>query len=224
VRPCCAAACPTRRSAYACCAPSFDRNDELRRVWRTRPLRLLYCGRVEQEDKRVLDLLPFIDGASRAGVPFTLTVAGTGSQLARLRHGLASRPHAGRVRLAGQIAPAQMPALYSEHDVLIQPSSTEGLSNALLEAMAAGLVPVVTRTRSGIAGVVTHDTNAITVPVGDVEAMVSAVALLSSSPSVLERMGRAAHAATEDYDWTRYRARFEGLLDDVQASAPPLRH
>jgi glycosyltransferase involved in cell wall biosynthesis len=198
--------------------PTFvHRAGELKRTWRTEPLRLLYSGRLEQEHKRVLDLLPLADGLLRDGVRFTLTIAGTGSRLESLLGGLATLPHAGLVRLVGQIAPAQMPALYAGHDVLVQPSSTEGLSNALVEAMAAGLVPVVTRTRSGVSGVVTDGVNAMTVAVGDVEAMVAAVTRLSASPSALERMGRAAHAATADYGWPRYCGRLERLLDEVQS-------
>lgn len=194
-----------------------DRAETLNRTWSVRPVRVLYSGRLDQPDKRVLDLLPLVDGLLSAAVPFTLTLAGQGSETAALLDGFAGLPHAGRVRLIGAIPPPDMPEVYSQHDVLIQPSSVEGLSNSLLEAMAAGLVPVVTRTRSGVGEVVTAGENALTVEVGDVNGMVGAISELTRSPARLEQMGRAAHASTADFGWPRYRERFDGLLREVEA-------
>lgn len=194
-----------------------DRDASLDRSWSTRPVRVLYSGRLDQEDKRVLDLLPLVDGLIEAAVPFTLTIAGSGSRTLELLDGFAAIPHAGRVRLIGAIAPSEMPAVYRQHDVLIQPSSVEGLSNSLLEAMAAGVVPVVTRTRSGVAEVVTDGGNALTVDVGDLPGMVTAISELARSPTRLEQLARAAHASTADFGWDRYHARFERLLRDVES-------
>lgn len=193
------------------------RDETLERSWSTRPLRVLYSGRLEQEDKRVHDLPPLADGLLRSGIDFTLTLAGVGTEVPVLLDRFAAIPHAGRVRLIGSIAPPQMPAVYRDHDVLIQPSSTEGLSNSLLEAMSAGIVPVATRIGSGVPEVIDDGRNALTVEVGDVDAMVSAIVELSASTARLERMGRAAHASTEDFGWARYRERFGDLLRAVEA-------
>ena len=65
----------------------------------------------------------------RAGAPFVLLVAGDGP--------LAGALAGERVRMLGQRD--DVPALLAAADILVLPSAREGLSFALLEAMAAGL-------------------------------------------------------------------------------------
>jgi len=49
-----------------------------------------------------------------------------------------------RLALVGPVAPAQMASWYSAADVFLSTSRAEGSGYALIEAMACGLVPVVT--------------------------------------------------------------------------------
>ena len=48
-----------------------------------------------------------------------------------------------RICWTGVLANTQVLPLYSEHDVLVFPTRVEGFPACLLEAMAAGVVPVV---------------------------------------------------------------------------------
>jgi glycosyltransferase involved in cell wall biosynthesis len=203
--------------------PTFvERPVVLDRAWQRNPIRLIYAGRVEQADKRVLDLLPLARELLAGGVEFTLTVAGEGSMTLHLLKGLADMRHEGRVRLVGSIAPADMPQLFRQHDVFVQLSSTEGLSNSLLEAMSAGAVPVATRTRSGVAGVIKEKINGYLCAVGDVRAISRAISELARSASPLEQLGAAAHYSTAQYGWEPYRARLTGLLTDIEQAGPRL--
>lgn len=55
-----------------------------------------------------------------------------------------SAPLAGKVTLAGRVERAELPNYYGAADLYVSGSHSEGSGYALLEAMAAGLIPVVT--------------------------------------------------------------------------------
>jgi glycosyltransferase involved in cell wall biosynthesis len=69
-----------------------------------------------------------------------LTVAGDGSERIMLERAAAARQI--DAAFLGYVAHAALPELYASHDALVVPSNVEGCSNAVLEAMAAGL-PVI---------------------------------------------------------------------------------
>lgn len=53
------------------------------------------------------------------------------------------------------LSPRQMPGLYAAADAVVNSSVSEGMSNSLLEAMAAG-VPILARANQGNCAVVSH--------------------------------------------------------------------
>jgi glycosyltransferase involved in cell wall biosynthesis len=191
----------------------------LAREYRPEPLRLVYAGRVTQLQKRVRDLVPLVEELVRAGVPFEFDIVGEGDEFAPLRTALAAVAPAGRVRFHPRVPHREMPGIWLAHDVFVQVSDFEGTSVSMLEAMAHGLVPVVTAASSGIAGVIHDGVNGFVVPVGDMPALARALARLAMEPGLLERLGRAAHESARDYAVEPYRDRFVALLDEV-ARAP----
>jgi glycosyltransferase involved in cell wall biosynthesis len=82
-------------------------------------------------------------------------------------------------------------------DLFILASRYEGLSNALLEAMATGLPVVVTRV-SGVRELVEETGAGIVVPTGDVEALARAVAVVAGCHSMRRDMGAKARKVVED--------------------------
>jgi glycosyltransferase involved in cell wall biosynthesis len=82
-------------------------------------------------------------------------------------------------------------------DVFVLPSRTEGMSNALVEAMACGAAIVATDI-PGNAEICSDGDNALLVPVGDRAALVEAITRILESPSLAERLGRAARKKAED--------------------------
>ena len=165
-------------------------------------LRLCYVGRMN-ERKGVFDL-PAIDGHLREqGIDVTWTLVGAGPDEAALQARWANRS---RVRWMGPQPVAQVLALYPEHDVLVMPSRAEGLPVALLEAMAAGVVPVVSDLSSGIPEIVAHGINGYRPPAGDVAAFAKAIAELGGDRERLQTMSRAARQTVVDHFDIRQRA------------------
>ena len=106
--------------------------------------------------------------------------------------------------------------LLRQSDVFVLPSRSEGMSNALLEAMAHGLPCIVT----DIAGnneVIEHEQNGLLVRLDDEEDLAGAITRLTMDQALRERLGRRALGTVEenysiDSVTDRYMALYAGLL------------
>lgn len=127
--------------------------------------------------------------AARERVPVTLDVYGDGELRQRIERA-AARAH-GAVRLHGHDPDARRHL--GEASFLLLTSRTEGFPLVLVEAMAAGCLPIAYDIAYGPADIIRHGRNGLLVPPGDVEALCEAiVALQSTSPGRVRRMRKAA--------------------------------
>jgi glycosyltransferase involved in cell wall biosynthesis len=83
-------------------------------------------------------------------------------------------------------------------DLFALPSLTEGCSNALIEAMAAGL-PVVTTAVGGNREAVVDGRTGLLVPVGDTQAMGAALTRLLDDPRRAAALGQAGRARAAEH-------------------------
>jgi glycosyltransferase involved in cell wall biosynthesis len=116
--------------------PAQPRADLLRRLGLPagRPV-VMFCGKL-QPHKRPLDL---IAAAGRLTEPVTLLFVGDGPLAGQVAAALA--PGAGAV--TGFVNQAELPAYYHAADILVLPSAAEPWGMVVNEAMAAGVLPVV---------------------------------------------------------------------------------
>jgi len=162
------------------------------------PLSLVWAGRMEEGQKRVSDLAAVAWKLHRTGVPFSMTLLGDGPDRDFLAARLGPLAHGGPVRLAGAVNREEVVRAFLSHDVFLLPSAFEGLPLALLEAMAAGCVPVAARVKSGVAEVVRHRENGLLIPVGDVPAFARALADLHENPDQVARLSTEARRTVEE--------------------------
>lgn len=138
-----------------------------------RPVRMLYTGRMDAEQKRVQDLLTIADLLSARGVSFELRLVGDGPLASWVDQRTQSRPGGTIARL-----PAMAPAALDEHlrwaDLFLLASRYEGLSVAMLEAMSRGVIPVVSRV-SGVEEVIEHGRNGFHYDPGDLVAAAACI-------------------------------------------------
>jgi len=158
---------------------------------------VLYVGGLRAE-KRVEDILAaWLD----AGTPGRLVVAGEGPERASVE-AMAARA-GGTVEITGAVAdPAP---LLAAADVFVLASSAEGMSNALLEAMAAGCACVATfvggnidvlgpeLTAAPAPGTYAAGSAGLLVSAGDVPALARALRDLGADASRRRSLGEAAH-------------------------------
>ncbi len=116
------------------------------------------------------------------GVEFTMTFAADGRDLAALRRDVDARGLGSRVRFLGGYTPAELPALLADADVYVSASLWDGTSPALLEAMAAGVFPVVSdcpANREWLSG----RGDGLFFPPDDVDALVAALRRALADPA-----------------------------------------
>jgi len=94
------------------------------------------------------------------------------------------------VVLHGRCSEEQVVRLLQQSDVFLLSSLSEGISNAVLEAMACGL-PIVTTECGGMREAVTDGVEGFVVPVRDPTAMAEALIRLIEDPDLRRRMGHA---------------------------------
>ncbi|MGD1018511.1 MAG: glycosyltransferase [Verrucomicrobiia bacterium] len=101
-----------------------------------------------------------------------------------------------RVSFLGQRA--DVAELLAGFDVFVLPSNTEGMSIALLEAMAAGR-PIVVTAVGGNVELIKHMQTGLVVPPNDEAALRTAIERLLADTALATRLGTAARAAAEKH-------------------------
>jgi glycosyltransferase involved in cell wall biosynthesis len=96
-----------------------------------------------------------------------------------------------RVRFAGALPHAELPATYASADLYLWPAINEAYGMAFLEAQAAGL-PVVAGRTGGVPAVVADGVTGVLTPVGDAAAFAAAVAHLLDDAGAHARLAKAA--------------------------------
>lgn len=151
------------------------------------PRTLLFVGRLEPDKALDVLLQAWSLSLGREGSGWRLRLVGEGGQEERLRALAATLGIEGSVDFVGEIPRVEEELWAADASVL--PSLREGLSNALLEAMAAGLPVVATRV-SGSEDFIDTGENGWLCEPGDVDSLAAALgALGAASPEELERLG-----------------------------------
>lgn len=153
------------------------------------PLRLIHIGRLVRS-KGVFEMIEGLARARRQGVAANLVIAGDGPDLRGLQEAADRAGLAGHVTFVGPAFGQCKAGLLSAADVLVLPSHHEGLPYALLEGMAAGLVPIATRV-GAIPDVATEGMHALFVPPRDPDAIARKIAALAADRARLARMSQA---------------------------------
>ncbi len=145
-----------------------------------RPLRLICTRRLEPsyDPRTIVEGLAIL---SSKGVDFLMTFAGAGPLRGELEAIADRLGLAGKIAFIGEIDGAAMPALLREHDVYLSASRADGASLSLLEAMATGLFPIVSRIRANEAWL-THGIGGFLHGVGDPEDLAARVLDLTRLP------------------------------------------
>lgn len=147
------------------------------------------------------------------GPPARLVIVGTGPLEGELRQQVARQGLTRQVLLAGLRDDVQeiLPAF----DVFVLSSVHEGLSIALLEAMAAGLPSVATRV-GGNPEALTHGLDSLLVPPRDPSALAAAIGTLLHDEPLRRRFGEEAARSAQRFSIETAVRRMEELYDGVR--------
>ncbi|MCC6850554.1 MAG: glycosyltransferase [Deltaproteobacteria bacterium] len=156
-------------------------------------------GRLEPR-KGTATLIAAVAALRDTGRAFSAVVVGDGPLRRELEADVAARALGSRIRLLGDRTDVR--GVLAALDAFVLPSRTEGMSNALLEAMAMGL-PAIATAVGGNPEVIADGRSGLLVPAEDPGAMAAAVGRVLDDGALAVRLGAAARRAVEE----RYGAR-----------------
>jgi glycosyltransferase involved in cell wall biosynthesis len=152
---------------------------------------VLFMGRVVVQ-KGVLDLIEAFDRIAATDSRYQLTIAGPfgGNDRFLIRERADKSPFKSRIRFTGTVTGEEKLKAFREADLFAFPTHhEEGSSNALIEALAAGL-PTVTCDIGGVASTVIDGEGAIFVPIGQPEELAKGIETLFNNTDMYERFSR----------------------------------
>ena len=183
------------------------------------PARLLYHGRVDSR-KGSLD---FVRAARRLvdrGYDLRLVVSGIGPDFDATEALAQELGLADRSDFPGAAAYDVAHERYALGDVFVSPTYAEGFSNTILEAMAAGLPIVSTRT-VGVVDAISDGVNGLLVAPGDVPALTDALARLLDDEALRRRLAaRALDDVRTKYAWPVVAEQIEGVYRSLIGREP----
>jgi glycosyltransferase involved in cell wall biosynthesis len=146
----------------------------------------------------------------------TFHIAGEGPQRSTLIRMAADVGLADRLTLHGSVA--DIPTYLTELEIAVLPSLSEGMSNALLEYMAAGR-PIVATAVGASTRLIKDGISGLLVPPGDVTQLGAAIDRLLAEPGLAVRLGATARRVAEErYGRAAMVRRFEAYYRGLVAA------
>jgi len=189
--------------------------DQARSYNTDQPLKLLYVGRILRA-KGLFELIDALAELKRTGRDFRLSIAGSGPDQTELMAAAQRHSLLDRVQFLGGVFASAKARLWLTSDLFVFPTHREGLPYSLLEAMAAGCVPITTAV-AAIPDVMRDGEHGMFVPVRDAPALAAAIATLDDHRERLIQMGEASRRRVlEQYTVARladdFRRLYSGCL------------
>ena len=129
----------------------------------------------------------------------TLTIVGSGSQEAALRHE-ATALRVENVAFVGRVAPSEIHGYYANADIYVQAPSIDNMPLSLLEAFASGL-PVVSTDVGGVPSMLRHGIDGLLIRDNDADALAAQVIELLADPALARRLAESAYRTLPAYEW-----------------------
>lgn len=180
--------------------------------------RLLIAVGMLRREKGHEYLLRAVSLLAAGGLPVRAVVVGGGPCRGELEREIEALGLGGRVSILG--TRGDVPRLLSAADVYVVSSVSEGMGQATMEAMAAG-VPVVATAVGGLPELVRNEETGVLVAPADPEALARGIRRVLSDVALARRLAGAARALVErEYSAERYLDRVEELYARLLRGEP----
>ncbi len=188
----------------------------------TGPLRLLCVARLIQR-KGQQHVIESVSRLVQQGVDVRLDFVGTGDARAENEAQVRALGIQKHVHFAGYVPREAIAEQYAAADVFVLASFNEGMSVATLEAMAAGLPVIVTRT-GGTAELVEDGVTGLTFDWADVETLTAHIRLLATNRELVRQMGAASRKRAAQFSWETAVDHYLRLFEIVCRPNSDMRH
>lgn len=103
--------------------------------------------------------------------------------------------------------------LYTNNNIFVLPSYFEGQSLALLQAMGAGLCPIVSD-NSGQIDLIKDGINGLVFKTGDIESLINRVDYIIKNPDKIHQFGQEAQKTVQKWNWNDVSNNVVALIDN----------
>ncbi|MDR3573738.1 MAG: glycosyltransferase family 4 protein [Anaerolineaceae bacterium] len=186
------------------------------------PLKILSHGRIDR-NKGVFWLPEILGELDKHAKDWRCTVSGDGPDLTELRRRVTESGLSDRIEFTGWTPSQNVPLLMHRHDVFLCPTAYEGFLIALIEAMAGGCAPVVSRLPGITDWIVQDGENGLLFSIGNVrQAAQHLLSLLSDLPR-LDAIRQRAQEGVSKYSLDATTEQYHQLFCDIQANPRQVR-
>ncbi|MEI7845633.1 MAG: glycosyltransferase family 4 protein [Chloroflexota bacterium] len=193
-------------------APSGDRVDAQKKLGFSDQILVLSMGRLTAQ-KSLPFLLQVFASAHAENSKLHLMIVGDGPERGSLEALAESLDINQFVSFVGNQIDVRL--YLAAADIFVLPSASEGISNALLEAMSAGLTCLATPV-GGNSEVLGHGICGLILPLGDLSTWSRALVEISLSPELRIQFGKAAlERVRREYDFSVVGERMIGLYAEL---------
>lgn len=126
-----------------------------------------------------------------------LNIIGGGEDFTRIQYAIHDLGMSNSIHLLGKKSPSQVQSYLESSHLFVLSSFSEGISNALLEAMAHKL-PVITFSWPGVQEVITHKINGWLVDMYQTDQLSEAVFTLASDPALARSIGEKGYQTIKE--------------------------
>jgi len=175
-------------------------------------LRLLTVGRLSVT-KRVEILIYVARILHNDGCNIHFTMVGGGKSEQKLRQIVSESNLSDIVEITGRVDSERMPQVYRQNDIFISASMQEGMSNAMLEAMASGL-PIITTRCEGVEELIKD--NGFIVENAQAGQIADAIKRLAEDRETYRNMSAAARKQAEKFSWSSVAERYLKIYESLK--------
>ena len=149
-----------------------------------------------------------------------MTIAGSGPERVALESLAAELGVMEAVTFAGRVENSEMPKLYRNVSIALNPSLADNMPISVLEALASG-VPVVSTNVGGVPYLVQDQKTALLVAPGDHESMARACLRLLEEPALVQNLSTAGLSLAKDFSWPQVRGKLFAVYASVLGGSLP---
>lgn len=167
-----------------------------------KPLRLVYAGRLVERQKRVLRLTQRLIQAAEHFSNVEAVLYGSGPEEIAVQQIIDNSSVYEKLWLGGSLDSLAMQDAMLKGHLFILLSDFEGLSISLMEAMACGLVPVVSNMKSGVTDLIVSGVNGFIIDPDNSQEFLQVIETISNDRLLWQRLSTAARQTILEKEYT----------------------
>lgn len=170
-------------------------NSEIANRKYTNVVRIGFASRLVVKQKRCDYLIKLVEKLEEEKISYILNIAGEGDFTGDILQFIDKNKLGDKIYYHGKIPYEKMNSFWENNDIYLNLSDYEGTSLAMVEAMATGCIPIVTRV-SGVSQFVNED-NGFVVNIGDLDAISKNIKFLTNNTNCMRRLSENAYRSVK---------------------------